>query len=292
MIIETLGYFDYSINGEQGKMAYRLWSSKNSTSTKRIPVICAHGVTQNSRHMTELAKRLARDFDVYALDFPGRGLSDYFSNKLNYSNTAYAPLCQSFIEAQGFDAVYWIGTSMGGITGIILASQPQTRIAKLVLNDIGPIITVSTMQTAERAAKGIASRFISLEQAYRKIGKYLSDFGLTDQHMMENFMRAGLRQGLDGTWRFDVDPEVYAYTHIKPELNTSEVPFWHCWEQVACPVLVLHGVKSEALTPEIIAGMRKTRPGLTVIDIPDAGHAPHLMSDEQAGWISKWCSLS
>lgn len=291
MIKETIEFFEYNANDERGRIAYRRWSNEKSASSGRPTIICGHGINQNSRHLVELARRLANDFDVMALDFPGRGLSDYLANKLNYNNKTYSAVCQSFIESLGLNEVYWVGTSMGGLTGMILASLPETRIKRLVLNDIGPVITKSVMQSAAIAGKNVGVRFSTVEEALKRAEKYLANFGMTDMAMKESFMRASLREEPDGTWRHDYDPEIYAYSRVMPELNNSEVPFWQYWSKVTCPVLILHGVNSTALTPQIIEDMRGVKHDIEVVDVPHTGHAPHLMNDEQAGWIRDWLLL-
>jgi len=285
---ETIQYFEYSVNAEQGRIAYRHWSSETKSGLERPTLICAHGVSQNSRHLSELARRLVGDFDIIVPDFPGRGLSDEFFDKLHYDDVTYAPVFQAFLDGLGLSEVYWLGTSMGGLTGITLASRPDTPIKKLVLNDIGPIIPVNVMQLLARVGKNTGASFATFEDALDVMKNYLTNFGMTDPAMMEAYVRASLRQGADGIWRYDYDSEIYAYTRELPELNERELPFWQFWSTVTCPVLVLHGVNSTTLTPEIITRMRETRADIDVIDVPDTGHAPHLMNDEQAGWIRQW----
>lgn len=281
----SLEYFNYAIGAEQGKMAYRQWSQAGPA---KPWLICAHGLNQNGRHLEALANKLSSDFNILAPDLPGRGLSDYLNDKLSYSYLFYVPLCQSFIEHLKLGEIYWLGTSMGGLTGLLLASSPETPIKKLVLNDIGPVIPKSTMQVTAQAAASADIRFASLEEARAMLAPMFLSCGISDPVLKETYLHASLRQEADGTWRPDTDPGIYHYTKVMPELNSADLPFWEYWQNVRCPVLVLHGTLSRTLTPEIIAEMKVARPDIKVIDIPNTGHAPHLMDEAQADLVRQW----
>ncbi|MBS1197558.1 MAG: alpha/beta hydrolase fold protein [Proteobacteria bacterium] len=281
----TIEFFNYTIGTEHGRMAYRQWSQAGSA---KPWLICAHGLNQNSRHLEALANRLADDFNILVPDFPGRGLSDYLTDKLSYSYLFYVPLCQSLIEQLKLGEIYWLGTSMGGLTGLLLASLPNTPVKKLVLNDIGPIIPKATMQAAAFAGTVADVRFASIAEAQEKLAPMLAVSGITDPAMKEAYIRASLRQEPNGSWRPDNDQGIYHYTKVMPEFNSADLPFWQYWHSLRCPVLLLHGVHSNTLTPEIIAEMKKCRPDIEVVDIPDTGHAPHLMNDEQAELVRHW----
>lgn len=267
-------------------MAYRLW--QNNVAQPHPTVLCAHGINQNSRHFDALAIRLVSDFDLLVPDYPGRGLSDPLDDKLNYTHENYAALFLAFFETMHFREIDWLGISMGGITGILLASRPDTPIRKLVLNDVGPIVPKATRQLSVLAAQAGPRRFASLEEAMEKMGPYTRNFGITDPAMKEAFISAGLRQDAEGFWHPDFDHGIYQRSRLHPEIAQEDAPFWQYWDTVRCPVLVLHGVNSTTLTPDIITQMQRTHPDLEVIDIPETGHAPHLMSDDQAELIRRW----
>lgn len=268
-------------------MACRSWATTASAS-KPPPLLCAHGINQNSRHFGALAGRLAGDFDLLAPDYPGRGLSDPFSNKLNYGFDIYRQVFLSFLAAKGLDNLYWLGTSMGGVTGLMVASLPDSPIRKLVLNDIGPVVPKQTRQLAVTAAKRGVVRHASFAEAVESMSGYLVNFGITSQAMREEYVRASVRPLADGSWAPDFDPDIYYPSLVYAERANEDYPLWNYWQTVRCPVLVLHGVNSIALTPEIIARMRETRPDIEVIDIPATGHAPHLMDEHQARLVRDW----
>ena len=285
MTAPTLEHFAYALPGETGNLAFRHWSAGQG---RRPPLLCAHGISQNSRHFDPLAERLVNDFDLLVPDYPGRGLSDVFTNSLNYTYPNYIALFQAFFAHLQLTELYWLGTSMGGLTGICLAALPDTPIRKLILNDIGPFIPKQTRQQFVIAAQAPPARFASCAAAQQRMANLFANFGLSDDAMQAAFVRATLRQESDGSWRPDYHPGIFDYARSLSPNNLADVPFWEDWEKVRCPVLVLHGIHSTTLTPAIIAEMRHIRPDIDVVDIPDTGHAPHLMSDEQAELVRGW----
>jgi pimeloyl-ACP methyl ester carboxylesterase len=65
------------------------------------------------------------------------------------------------------------------------------------------------------------------------------------------------------------------------------------WAKLTCPVLLIHGAKSAVLSDQVINKMKEIsaalgHPPLEVITIPECGHAPSLMTDEQAHKIEDW----
>lgn len=287
MPTSTIEHFAYTLGTEQGKMAYRRWSAGGPGST-RPKLLCAHGISQNSRNFDELAQRLSGDFDLLVPDYPGRGLSDAFDNKSNYTHPNYVALFQSFLAAKQIRELYWLGTSMGGLTGLCLASLPGTPIKKLVLNDVGPVIPKETRQQFVQTAKAEPARYASHTEARKRMASIFANFGIDTPEMEEAFVQAWLRQDADGTWRPDFDPGIFDHARTLANVVLEDVPFWNFWASVRCPVLVLHGVNSTTLTPAIITEMRRSRPDIEVVDIPNTGHAPHLMNDEQAELVRRW----
>jgi len=240
------------------------------------PVVPRSFAPTVSPNFSALASRLCRDFDVITPDYPGRGLS------------AFAAIFSAFMQQLPAEEIYWIGTSMGGITGIMLAAQTDTPIRKLVLNDIGPVVPLVAMQAALVSAQRPPMVFASFEESLEKIGPYTTNFGITDPALKEAFVRASLRQLDNGSWCPDYDPDIYYRVRQNPELAAQPYPYWNFWETIRCPVLVVHGANSTTLIAETIAQMQQTRPDVEVVDIPNTGHTPHLMDDEQADIIRQW----
>ena len=103
-------------------------------------VICVHGVGRNGRDFDVLGEALAPTHRVLAPDMPGRGQSDWLADPNDYVFPTYLTTLTALIARSGAANVSWVGTSMGGLLGIVAAAMPKTPVARLVVNDVGPVI--------------------------------------------------------------------------------------------------------------------------------------------------------
>src|SRR5579875_3635734 len=118
------------------RMAYVEWPGPPSART----VVCVHGLTRNGRDFDRLAAALSDDYRVICPDMPGRGRSDWLSAAADYSYPLYLADVVTLLARLNVEAVDWVGTSMGGIIGMLLAALPGAPVRKLVINDIGPLV--------------------------------------------------------------------------------------------------------------------------------------------------------
>src|SRR5512145_2353603 len=141
-------------------MAYVEWGDAANPKV----LVCVHGLTRSGRDFDFLAQALADDYRVVCPDVVGRGRSDWLRNKSLYALPQYCADMTALLARLGVETVDWFGTSMGGLIGMALACQPETPIARLVLNDVGPVITASSLERIGTYL-GAAPRFDSIEQA-------------------------------------------------------------------------------------------------------------------------------
>lgn len=96
-------------------------------------IVCAHGLTRNSYDFTKLANALCDKFRIICLDYPGRGRSDVFEEKKHYNYQVYVQDSIAFLKKLGIKNCTWLGTSMGGIIGMVLASKYKKLIKSLII---------------------------------------------------------------------------------------------------------------------------------------------------------------
>jgi pimeloyl-ACP methyl ester carboxylesterase len=238
--------------------------------------ICVHGVGRNGRDFDVVAEALAATHRVIAVDMPGRGNSDWLANPNDYVFPTYLTTLTALVARSGADQVDWIGTSMGGLLGIVMAAQPLTPIRRLVVNDVGPQI--------EAAALARIGSYFGKDPAfatYPEIEAYVRDisapFGPLTDAQWEFMTRTNVRQHGDGTWHIAYDPGIavpFRATAAPPDL-------WPVWDAIKCPTLVLHGVESDLLSPQVAAQMAARGPKPRVIDFAGIGHAPMLLEPDQ-----------
>ncbi len=105
-----------------------------------------HGVGRNARDFDVLAETLAPTHRVLAVDMPGRGESDWLADPNDYVFPTYLTTLTALIARSGAESVDWVGTSMGGLLGMVMAAQPKSPVARLVVNDVGPTIEPAAIE--------------------------------------------------------------------------------------------------------------------------------------------------
>ncbi|MEB3702594.1 Alpha/beta hydrolase [Candidatus Bealeia paramacronuclearis] len=247
-------------------------------------LICVHGLTRNSRDFDYLARALSKDYRVICPDVVGRGDSDYIGSTLIYNFTQYISDMVALIARIGAKEVNWLGTSMGGIVGMMMASFPKTPIKNLILNDVGMVVPSLAMNRIATYARNDVG-FKSLEEARKYFQTIMPNFGIKERSQWDHIARWGTRQDPEGTFKLAYDPAI-GQAFLSASSNDIHLEtFWH---DLKCPVLVIRGQESDLLTPEIVEKMSYLQPQMEVVEIPGAGHAPALMSSEEIEGVSAW----
>ncbi|NJL71843.1 MAG: alpha/beta hydrolase [Candidatus Competibacteraceae bacterium] len=112
--------------------------------SRLLPVICLPGLARTSADFDELACHIAwrrqKERRVVALDYRGRGLSDYDPNWQNYDIRIELDDVLHVLTALGIGDVILVGTSRGGLISMAMAAARPAIIRGVVMNDIGPVI--------------------------------------------------------------------------------------------------------------------------------------------------------
>jgi pimeloyl-ACP methyl ester carboxylesterase len=250
-------------------------------------VICVHGLTRNGRDFDELAQALSPEFRVVCPDIVGRGRSDWLQAKAAYGYVQYCADLTALIArvtAPGGGAarrVYWVGTSMGGVIGMLLAASPRSPIEKLVLNDVGAEIPQAALERIG-AYVGKDPRFKSSRELELYLRVICAPFGpLTDaqwRHLAEH----GAKQHEDGSWGMGYDPGIAVPFQQGP---IAAVDLWQYYDAIRCPTLLLRGAQSDLLTPETAARMTQRGPRPKLVEFSGIGHAPMLMAGDQTAMV-------
>lgn len=262
------------------RQAYMDWDGP----ADRPAALCVHGLTRNSRDFDFLAAELARTRRVVAADIVGRGESDWMQNSSTYDYPNYVSDMAMLINNMNVPELDWIGTSMGGIIGMLIAASPNAPVRKLVLNDVGAMVPKPAL---ERIADylGREFSFSSLEEIEAHLRLIHEPFGpLTDAQWRHMAIHSS-RQTEDGSWQLHYDPAIAEPILAKP---MQDVDLWPVWDAIACPVLVIRGETSDILTEETAHEMTLRGPKADLVTIAGSGHAPALMDDDQITIIRDW----
>jgi pimeloyl-ACP methyl ester carboxylesterase len=261
-------------------MHYTEWGARENP---RI-VICVHGLSRNCRDFDALAQALASDFRVVCPDIVGRGKSGWLGNKAGYVNAQYAADITTLIArltAAGPREILWVGTSMGGIIGMLLACLPNTPIRRLVLNDVGGIVPKPALARIV-AYLGKDPRFNTFKELELCVRTISAPFGPLTDAQWEHLTRHNSTQHADNTWGFNYDPGIAAPFH---SVEIADVPLWQYYDPIACPTLLLRGADSDLLEKDIALAMTQRGPRARLVEFPGVGHAPMMMSADQISTV-------
>jgi len=259
------------------RLHYAEWGSPDA---QRL-AICVHGLTRNGRDFDFLARALLPDFRVVCPDVAGRGRSDWVPAKEDYAYPQYcadmAALIARVTAGVKPRRLCWVGTSMGGIIGMLLASRPNSPIERLVLNDVGAFIPKAALERIGRTV-GQDPHFETLDEMEAMVRLISAPFGpLTDvqwRHLTEN----GAKQYEDGSWGFRYDPAIAIPFRKQP---VADVDLWQYWDAITCPTLVTRGAQSDLLLKDTATAMTGRGPRPRLVEFEGIGHAPMLMADDQ-----------
>jgi pimeloyl-ACP methyl ester carboxylesterase len=259
-------------------LSFRDWGDARNQKV----LICVHGLSRNRLDFDTLAEALSAHYRVISVDIPGRGLSDWMPNPEDYNYTFFRSLLVSVIAVTGAKQVDWIGTSMGGILGMGLASRPGSLIRRLVLNDIGPFISgASRGANADAAASGSAP-FETEEEGIAFIAETKKAFGPFTPEASRKFALDSLARSADGKWRIHYDLRIVAGR------DRSDADMWDLWNRISIPVFTLWGTESTLLQAATVERMRATGPRTEVLPIEGVGHCPGLTTDREIGAIREF----
>jgi pimeloyl-ACP methyl ester carboxylesterase len=239
-------------------------------------VVCVHGLTRNGRDFDPLAEALADEFHVICPDLPGRGKSDWLPHGALYQPPTYVAALSHLLAALN-KPVMWVGTSLGGICGMILAGATNTPITRMVLNDIGPHIPEAALKRIREYMTAAPERFPSVAALEAHLRNIHAPFGQLTDRQWAHLARFSARPVPDlagGAYALHYDPKI---TEPIRDTVPLDVDMWPFWELIKMPILSIRGESSDLLTEDTFARMKAE--GAETLVVPNAGHAPALMDE-------------
>jgi pimeloyl-ACP methyl ester carboxylesterase len=263
------------------RMVYRQWGPAD---TERV-VVCVHGLTRNASDFDDLAAALAGDgWRVVCPDVVGRGDSDRLSDPAGYAVPQYAADMAVLIARLGVERIHWIGTSMGGLIGLVLAAQTGTPVASLMMNDIGPIVPKEALGTIADYVEDspLLPDLAAAEVLLRT--RYAATAPLPDEDWRR--LARGSTRPVEGGLRLAYDPAIAVPFR---EAADADIDLWPLWDKITCPTLVLRGVESPVLMAATAREMTRRGPAARLVEVP-GGHAPWLKSKDEVSLLRDWIS--
>ncbi len=247
----------------------------------KLPVLCLHGLTRNSRDFEGLAPFVAgKGHRVIVPDMRGRGQSAYADDSATYAVPTYIVDVMALLEQEGVDRFVSIGTSMGGLMTMLIAQVAPQRLAGALINDIGPVVDPRGIDKI-KTYLGKGGSFPTWMHAARSLeevhGAAHPDFDTNDWIAMA---KRSMTLCNNGRIAFDYDMKI---SDPFNEVDDNAVPpdLWPGFEALAGkPLVLVRGEVSEILSADTLAEMQKRAPDADTVIVPHAGHAPTLDEPE------------
>lgn len=246
---------------------------------ERPPIVCLPGLTRNARDFEPVADRYAGKWRVISVDFRGRGESQHDPDPSRYRPHYYVADVLKLLDQLGVADAVFMGTSLGGICTMLLASTDVERIAGAMLNDIGPVV--------EQAGIDRIAGYVGREMRFDGWDEVV---GLLAERNREVFPRWGagewarfarriLHETADGI-RFQYDLRIA--DNFRAATEGPQDANWHLYEALAGrPVLILRGERSDLLSADVARQMvDRLKDDAELVVVPDVGHTPNLEEPE------------
>lgn len=256
------------------RLYYREWGDSDNENI----IVCAHGVTRISHDFDVLAKKLSKKYRVICPDTAGRGNSDWFGNKENYNFIQYSADLNALFAHLHANRLHFVGTSMGGLLGMILAAMAHTPIASLVMNDVGPDLKRTELRRMGDYI-GRAPVFSSKQEYYQYYAETYQGFGelITPGELREMAKYSAFRT--EGGYRLHYDPKIGEA--FRKNYSFFNFDLWKYWDEIECPVFIIRGSESTFFPKHVAEKMIQRTADARLVEIEGAGHTPPLRTKKE-----------
>ena len=281
------------------RMAYWEWNDTGNPAHPRV-LMCVHGLSRQGRDFDVFARRMSKYGRVICPDVVGRGKSDWLADPAGYQIPSYVGdmlvLLHHLHAKAPITQLDWVGTSMGGLIGLVVAGQKElplpVPVHSLVLNDVGPTVQWDALQRIG-SYLGRPLRFDSVESAAEEMRKISMGFG---PHSTEDWLalsRPMVVRAAKDKLRLHYDPGIASPMRkmTKEAAEGGERYLWKLYEQITARTLLLRGADSDLLSKETAERMSQVGPHAQIKEFEFVGHAPTLVAEEQGSAVERFlCS--
>ena len=263
------------------RLAYLAWGDPSA----ERKALCVHGISRNAHDFAWLAPLLAEaGWYVVAVDIVGRGRSQWLDDPAGYTPPHYIQHLAHVVAELDLGGVDWIGTSMGGLIGQVVAASGAIPMRCLVLNDVGPFIAKSVLADIV-ANVGVDPVFADEDELKAYLMERYMPYGPVSDAQWTHIARNSGRRDGAGRLRLHYDPAIVA---PQKEQEPADLDLWKLYDAIKVPVLVLRGGVSQVLDQETAEAMTNRGPGATLVTFHGITHPLWLADDEQMHLVRDW----
>jgi pimeloyl-ACP methyl ester carboxylesterase len=271
----------FTINDQTRHMAVHEWGEPRNP---RV-LVCVHGLSRNGRDFDVIADALCNEYRVLCPDIPGRGESDWLASADQYVIPNYVIAVRAMLHDLGVQRYDWIGTSMGGLIGMMFAAGAISTMRRFVLNDVGPVIEREALVRIAQYV-GRAPLFPDYPSLFAASQPAIEPFGPLSEEQRHHIIQTSCQKRVDGQWEFKADPKIG--DAFRAALAAPPVDLWPLWESIMQPTLILRGAFSDLLSPDTVETMLRTHLHSQAVTIANTGHAPMMMDASTTVRIKKF----
>lgn len=249
-----------------------------------LPLLALAGLTRDGRDFDYLARHLPGDVRLIRLDSRGRGGSDW-TGPASYTVAREAQDALALIDHLGLAQVAIVGSSRGGLLGMVLAATQRARVRGLCLNDVGPVLERAGLLRIGSYI-GVQPTVPVLDEIADRMQAAMPGFDhVPDLRWQEETVRHYVQ--LDGRVGLTYDPALRVAFDAAMAGPLGDA--WPLFEACAgLPLALIRGANSDVLARETAAEMRRRRPDMAFAEVPGRGHIPFLDEPEALGCITSW----
>ncbi len=280
------------------RMAYWQWGDPAAGHV----VVCVHGLSRQGRDFDVLARALCdraekagHPIRVVCPDVVGRGQSDWLKDPNGYQVPQYAADMLALLAQVQPTTLDWVGTSMGGLIGMVICGQQGLPLAvpvrRLVLNDVGPAVAWVFVERL-RTYLGNTGRFASVQQAADAMWAISTTFG---PHTPEQWLALSTHMvkpkvGDPGVFELHYDPAIAVPVRnlTQEAAAQGEALLWQLYDGIKAATLLTRGAQSDLLTPQTALAMTQRGPKARLVEFEGVGHAPTFVANNQVDTVAKF----
>lgn len=264
-------------------------------------VVCVHGLSRQGRDFDVLAQalvaRAAGKLRVICPDVVGRGRSDRLKDATGYQIPQYAgdmlALLVQLHKHAPIETLDWVGTSMGGLIGMVICGSPQlplpVPVRRLVLNDVGPAIEWQALSRIGTYL-GNTGRFDSMQQAADAMWAISTSFGPHTPGQWLALSQAMVKPLPDGGFTLHYDPAIAQpfRTVTQDSAKQGEAALWRLYDNIRARTLLTRGAQSDLLSRDTAQAMAHRGPQAALVEFEGVGHAPTFVNPEQVDVVASF----
>jgi pimeloyl-ACP methyl ester carboxylesterase len=235
-----------------------------------LPLLCLPGLTRTMADFDYLAPHLP-PLRLIRMDYRGRGGSDW-TGPATYTVAQEARDVLSLLDHLGLARVAMLGTSRGGLIGMLLGATARDRLIGLCLNDIGPEIDrVGLSRIGDYVGRNPAGR--NHQDYAERLSRSPGFDGVPMSRWLEEAEHLSIETA-DGL-RLTYDPALREA--FLAAFDGPPVDLWPLFDALAgLPLALIRGANSDLLTSGTVVQMRARRTDMAFAEVPNRAHIPFL----------------